>query len=100
MLTPEEIKKIALRFALEKSEGDAYDPFEKEYAAEVLQWLSERFCIVEKSKINALQGEIFKEIMDAHDADDWQSVAHYILDIMPRSFTFIFGTELFNEEKI
>lgn len=49
--TPEEIKKIALRYALEKSEGVPYDPFEEEYASEFLQWLSKDYCIVEKSKV-------------------------------------------------
>ena len=53
-MTDEEIKKMALRFALEKSEGEAYDPFAEEYAAEFLQWLSEKFCIVEKEKAREL----------------------------------------------
>lgn len=30
-MTDKEIKKIALQFALEKSEEEAYDPFEYEY---------------------------------------------------------------------
>lgn len=59
------------------------------------QPLSERLSEEEKEKINKLQGEIFKEIMDAHDAEDWQSVAHYILDVMPRTFANIFGADLF-----
>lgn len=56
-----------------------------------LKWLSKTHCIVEKDKVDALQSEIFKEVMDAHDNEDWQGVAHYILDVMPRSFYEIFG---------
>ena len=56
-----------------------------------LNWVMEKFCIVEKEKVNALQSEIFKEIMDSHDTDDWQGIAHYILDVMPRSFNKIFN---------
>lgn len=59
------------------------------------QPLSERLSDKEKEKIIKLQSEIFKEIMDAHDDDDWQSVAHYILDVMPRTFASIFGADLF-----
>ena len=43
--------------------------------------------------MDALQGEIFKAIMDTHDTDDWQDAAHYILDVMPRSFAALFGSE-------
>lgn len=50
----------------------------------------EMLCVSRK-QIDALQSEIFKAIMDAHDADDWQDAAHYILDVMPRSFTALFG---------
>lgn len=56
----------------------------------VLSRIAQDYCIVPKSKIDALQAEIFKEVMDAHDADDWQGVAHYILDVMPRSFSKLF----------
>ena len=52
----------------------------------------EMLCVSHK-QIDALQGEIFKAIMDAHDADDWQDAAHYILDVMPRSFAALFGSE-------
>ena len=31
--------------------------------------------------------------MDAHDADDWQDAAHYIVDVMPRSYAAPFGSE-------
>lgn len=48
---------------------------------------------VSRKQIDALQGEIFKAIMDAHDADDWQDAAHYILDVMPRSFAALFGSK-------
>lgn len=52
----------------------------------------EMLCVSRK-QIDALQGEIFKAIMDAHDADDWQDAAHYILDVMPRSFAALFSSE-------
>lgn len=52
---------------------------------------------VSRKQIDALQGEIFKAIMDAHDADDWQDVAHYILDVMPRSFAALFGSKCLSD---
>ncbi len=48
---------------------------------------------VSRKQIDALQGEIFDAIMDAHDDDDWQAAAHYILDVMPRSFAALFGSK-------
>lgn len=51
----------------------------------------EEMLMVSRKQIDVLQGEIFKAIMDAHDADDWQDAAHYILDVMPRSFATLFG---------
>lgn len=54
---------------------------------------SEEMLTVSRKQIDALQGEIFKAIMDAHDADDWQDAAHYILDVMPRSFAALFGSK-------
>lgn len=60
-MTPEELKKIARLFAYETSNGDALDPhidFAEEYAVEVLQWLSKKYCIVEKSKVIGLWNEI------------------------------------------
>lgn len=51
----------------------------------------EEMLMVSRKQIDVLQGEIFKAIMDAHDADDWQDAAHYILDVMPRSFAALFG---------
>lgn len=53
---------------------------------------------VSRKQIDALQGEIFKAIMDAHDADDWQDAAHYILDVMPRSFAALFGSKCLSDE--
>lgn len=54
---------------------------------------------VSRKQIDALQGEIFKAIMDAHDADDWQDAAHYILDVMPRSFAALFGSKCLPDEE-
>ena len=62
------------------------------------QPLSEKMTEEEKAKINALYEEIYGEIMCAHDDDDWQGVAHYILDVMPRTFRDIFGSDIFNQE--
>lgn len=53
---------------------------------------------VSRKQIDALQGEIFKAIVDAHDSDDWQDAAHYILDVMPRSFAALFGSECLPDE--
>ena len=53
---------------------------------------------VSRKQIDALQGEIFKAIMDAHDADDWQDAAHYILDVMPRSFAALFSSKCLPNE--
>lgn len=55
---------------------------------------SEEMLTVSRKQIDALQGEIFKAIMDAHDADDWQDAAHYILDVMPRSFAALSGSKV------
>ena len=53
---------------------------------------------VSSKQIDLLQGEISKAIMDAHDADDWQDAAHYILDVMPRSFAALFGSKCLPDE--
>ncbi len=62
MLTKEEIRKIARRFSEETSNGDALDPhidFAAQYAEEVIGWLAEHYCLVEKSEVtdwvNALE---------------------------------------------
>ena len=106
-MTDEEIRKLAREYAeamcpVEDYCDGVYDnlrnsdlPIYKDDAKSVLEWLCKNYAIVEKGKVNALQSEIFKEIMDSHDADDWQSAAHYILDVMPRSFN-----ELFNKTDI
>lgn len=111
-MTPEEIKKISDAYAEAMCPvgdycGGVYDdqrntdlPIYKDDAKSVLEWLSKDYCIVPKSKINTLHEEIHGEIMCAHDDDDWQSAAHYILDVMPRSFSDIFGSRLFDEEKL
>lgn len=57
----------------------------------------EEMLYVSSKQIDALQGEIFKAIMDAHDADDWQDAAHYILDVMPRSFAALFGSKCLSD---
>lgn len=58
----------------------------------------EEMLYVNRKQIDALQDEIFKAIMDAHDADDWQDAAHYILDVMPRSFAALFGSKCLSDE--
>lgn len=59
----------------------------------------EEMQTVSRTKIEALHSEIHKAIMDAHDADDWQDAAHYILDILPRSFNALFGSKYLPDEK-
>lgn len=104
-MTDEDIRKLAEEYAEHKSPIQEYlraydkrdnlnEAYRKE-ALSVLKFLSDKFCIVEKEKVEALQNEIYGEIMCAHDDDDWQSAAHYILDVMPRSFN-----ELFNDTEI
>ncbi len=54
MPTKEEIRKIARRFSEETSNGDALDPhidFAAQYAEEVIGWLADRYCLVEKSEV-------------------------------------------------
>lgn len=60
----------------------------------------EEMLTVSRKQIDALQGEIFKAIMDAHDADDWQDAAHYILDVMPRSFAALLGAKCLPNETL
>ncbi len=60
----------------------------------------EEMLTVSRTKIEALHSEIHKAIMDAHDADDWQDAAHYILDILPRSFNALFGSKCLPDEKV
>ena len=73
-----------VNFALGKQEKDAE---------------GEELLTVSRTKIEALHSEIHKAIMDAHDADDWQDAAHYILDILPRSFNALFGSKCLPDEK-
>lgn len=58
----------------------------------------EEMLTVSRKQIDALKGEIFDAIMDAHDDDDWQAAAHYILDVMPRSFAALFGSKCLPDE--
>ena len=94
MPTPEEVKKMALRYALEKSEGEAYDPFEEEYAAEVLQWLSKDFCIVPKSKVKELHTRNAKIITQSDDR-----VLNAYSEGVMTAIERLFGKSLFEEEK-
>lgn len=66
--------------------------------SEQLNAEGEEMLTVSRKQIDALQDEIFKAIMDAHDADDWQDAAHYILDVMPRSFAALFGSKCMPDE--
>lgn len=109
-MTPEEIKNIATEIATTLYNEDrtynhhlwwSVEPKERkaEEVEDIINVILKDYCIVPKSKINALHEEIHGEIMCAHDDDDWQSVSHYILDVMPRSFSDIFGKSFFEEEK-
>ena len=75
---------------------DAFDAiFDRAYALgkQEKDAEGEEMLTVSRKQIDVLQSEIFKTIMDAHDADDWQDAAHYILDVMPRSFAALFGSK-------
>ena len=95
-MTDEDIRKLAQSCAeacLERYSSMQDSEIAKEYAdlmKTAIKAILETHCIVEKEKVNSLQSEISKEIMDAHETDDWQGVAHYILDVMPRSFNELF----------
>ena len=97
-MTDEEIRKLAQSCAeacLERYSSVQDSEIAKGYTdvmETAIRSIMETHCIVEKDKVEALQNEIHGEIMCAHDDDDWQGVAHYILDVMPRSFN-----ELFND---
>ena len=91
-MTEEEIKKMALRFALEKSEGDAFDPFEVEYASEVLQWLTKDYCIVPKVEIlnqHAWYMQRMKEVSSNRQMNRGKAIA----------LENLFGKEMFEEDK-
>lgn len=96
-MTDKEIKKIALQFALEKSEEEAYDPFEYEYAAEVLKWLSKDYCIVPKRQL--------KELYDCYRQHEHTCKAKGLHNATliaigsQATMRDIFGKSLFEEEK-
>lgn len=103
MMTYKEIRQLGEEFMKAVPESWPYDSDALttiEIAEDVIEWLTERYSIVEKSKINALQSEIFKGIMDSHEAEDWQGVAHYVLDVMPRTFSHIFSSQLGKEAEV
>lgn len=97
MPTPEEIKKIAREYAEYMCPvgdycGGVYDdqrntdlPIYKDDAKSVLEWLSERYCLVEKSKVKEWEGIV----EDALKADPV---------ITEPAFRFMWE-RLFNEEK-
>lgn len=72
----------------ENKKRECWDALRNELLKDEVQWQP-----VSRKEIDALQGEIFKAVIDAHDADDWQDAAHYILDVMPRSFAALFGSK-------
>lgn len=93
-MTDKKIKDLARKYVEEVYNGDT--DFIDE-ALSIIGWLLLDHCIVSQEKVKALEANIHGNIMYAHDEDDWQEAAHYILDVMPRRFTAIFGTELFEE---
>lgn len=103
-MTDEELKKIARFFAVATSNGDALDPhidFAEEYAAEVVQWLLKRFCIVPKELIR-------KEYEKAKSTHDLYTSATCINETESRAIdhaegrmcelTALFGKDMFEEE--
>lgn len=94
MLTPEEIKKIAKKFAEEMSNGDVVVPHidfrHWAYAYEVLQWLSKDYCIVPKSKVKEKYA-LYK--MGYTECEGLE--LGYVMDALED----IFGKSLFEEEE-
>jgi len=99
---PKEFKKEVKRMYKTCAEAESIGQFIKLFGYDNLtsdaEGVDEMLCVSRK-QIDALQGEIFKAIMDAHDADDWQDAAHYILDVMPRSFAALFGSMCLPDEE-
>lgn len=104
-MTDNEIQQLAHQYA-EQNPPQTKDEVLKQYgmflnATEVfepfLRWLTKTHCIVSREKVKALHNNIHGNIMCAHDDDDWQEAAHYILDVMPRRFAAVFGMEIFEE---
>lgn len=92
MPTPEEIKKIAREYARytcsdisDAQERATDENIEYDFALPVLEWLSERYCLVEKSKVKKWEGIV----EDALKADHVITVP---------AFRFMWE-RLFNEEK-
>lgn len=107
-MTDNEIKDLAMEVAKTLYGDDSsYDgilwwcdePKERktEEIEMVLKVLLRNHCINSKEKVKALEANIHGNIMCAHDDDDWQEVAHYILDVMPRRFIAVFGADIFEE---
>lgn len=110
-MTQDQIKAIAEEYAKDninsvkaqiENEDDYIREFNMEFfdvlrdgciceAIKFLNWLSTRYCIAERDKVIALYYEIFCAIMEAHEEDDMQMVAHEVLDVMPRRFAAVFG---------
>lgn len=99
-MTDQKIQQLAREIATEnyKHFGDekSIDLMAHEYE-DVIKRIARTHCIVSKEKVKALEANIHGNIMYAHNEDDWQEAAHYILDVMPRRFVAVFGTELFEE---
>ncbi len=110
-MTDQELQQLAQQYAEDMcpiedyTKGDYIDlearntelQIHRDDAMQVLRWITKTHCIVSREKARALHNNIHGEIMYAHDDDDWQEAAHYILDVMPRRFVAVFGTDVFEE---
>lgn len=106
-MTDQELQQLAREYAeqyppfsdpeISKVDRDSMIDTMTDYAEEILRWLTKTHCIVSREKVKALEVSIHANIMYAHDEDDWQDASHYILDVMPRIFAAVFGSELFEE---
>lgn len=104
-MTKEMIEKLAREYAKKYHNYSAvkvetptqsywyYNSMIKDVIEEILR----TYCIVSRERVKDLYNSIQGEIICAHDDDDWHSAAHYILDVMPREFTKIFGSELLKD---
>ncbi len=94
MPTKEEIRKIARRFSEETSNGDALDPhidFAAQYAEEVIGWLADRYCLVEKSEVLNEYEDALSEGKHCHPKHQIQSRTRV------RELERVFGKEMFEE---
>lgn len=94
-MSEEEIRKIALEYVEETTSYSEEDPnYAIEYgvACDAFKWLSERYCLVEKSKVAGEYTDAITEGKHAHVKHQIQSRTRI------RQIERLFGKSLFEEE--